>query len=91
MILANRQGEPQGHLLRRLEQVATRAGVVPEVGSVTLHRFRRKHITILLRSGLDLATVQRNAGRSDLASTTRYLRPESAAETQDRMSAMVWE
>jgi integrase len=66
-------------------------GVVPEVGSLTLHRFRRTYITMLLRSGLDLATVQRYAGHSDLASTMRYLRPESAVETQDRISAIVWE
>jgi len=31
------------------------------------------------------------AGHSDLASTMRYLRPESAVETQDRISAIVWE
>jgi site-specific recombinase XerD len=44
----------------------------------------------LLRNGLDLSTVQRFMGHSDLASTMRYLRPASTAASQDAINAIKW-
>jgi site-specific recombinase XerD len=56
----------------------------------TLHKFRRTYCTTLLRSGLDLRTVQAYMGHADLASTMRYLRPASSAEAQTRINAIQW-
>jgi integrase len=91
---------PDGHLLRRLKRAARDAGMNCEKcsGCVSnsecevwfLHRFRATYATTLLRSGMDLRTVQRLMGHSDLASTMRYLRPAGTDEVQDRVNAIVW-
>jgi integrase len=74
-----------GHLLRRLKQVAKRAGVE----DATLHKMRRYYLTTLLRSGVvDLRTAQAFVGHSDLASTMRYLTPASASEMQSKMDGI---
>ena len=52
-----------------------------------LHMFRATYCTTALRSGLDLPTVQRLMGHSDLASTMRYLKPQTNASVLDRLNA----
>jgi integrase len=84
--------KPNGHLLRNLKALAKRAGMLcgicdgcksnRECSQFTLHKLRRSYATMLLRSGVDVRTVQALLGHSDLTSTLRYLRPAGSAETQ---------
>ena len=83
-----RQDLPDGHLLRRLKSLAKRAGL--DESEWFLHRFRSTYCTTLLRSGMDLRTVQRLMGHEDLASTMRYLRPAGTEEVQTRVNAIQW-
>ena len=70
----------------RLKEAGYRGGCM----EFTLHRFRRTYLTALLRSGVDVRTVQRLAGHSDLESTLRYLRPASGPELQAKINAVQW-
>jgi integrase len=100
LILGTRNKKPNTKLLRTLKRMAHRAGLscgrctgcldVHECQEFTLHRFRRSYLTTLLRSGIDLRTVQAYAGHKDLASTMRYLRPATGSEAQARVNAIEW-
>ena len=91
---------PDGHLLRRLKLLVRQAKLncgscstclsVNECERWFLHKFRATFCTTLLRSGMDLRTVQRLAGHSDLSSTMRYLRPAGTAEVLDKVDAVSW-
>jgi integrase len=91
---------PDGHLLRRCKRLAYKAKLNCETCSTCvasdecqdwfLHKFRATYCTTLLRSGMDLRTVQRLMGHSDLASTMRYLRPAGSTEIQSRVNAIKW-
>lgn len=91
---------PDGHLLRRLKARVRKAGLncgacatcigKGECSGWFLHKFRATYCTMLLRSGMDLRTVQRLMGHSDLASTMKYLRPAGTPEVQDRVNAIAW-
>jgi integrase/recombinase XerD len=50
-----------------------------------LHRFRSTFITELLRSGVDLSTVQALAGHKDIAMTAKYLRPLEGKRLHDAL------
>lgn len=101
LVAATRRGKPNTKLLRTLKHLAKRARLncghcdgckakARECRRWTLHKFRRKYCTTLLRSGLDLRTVQAYMGHADLASTMRYLRPASSAEAQAKINAICW-
>jgi integrase len=100
LVLGTKNKKPNTKLLRTLKRMANRAGLscgrcdgcrdVNECQEFTLHRFRRSYLTTLLRSGIDLRTVQSYAGHKDLASTMRYLRPATGSEAQVRLNAVVW-
>jgi len=100
LVLGTRNGQPNTKLLRALKGLAKRAGLNcgrcegckerRECQEFTLHRFRRTYMTTLLRSGIDLKTVQALAGHSDLASTMRYLRPAQGEELQAKVNAVQW-
>jgi len=47
----------------------------PTCSDWRVHRFRATYITELLRSGVDIRTVQALAGHESLTSTMKYLRP----------------
>jgi integrase len=100
-LLATKGCQPNRKLLRALKRLAKRAslncqqcdgckGRLGECQEWTLHKFRRSYCTTLLRSGLDLRTVQAYMGHADLASTMRYLRPASSAETQAKINSICW-
>jgi integrase len=55
-----------------------------------LHKFRATYCTKLLRSGVDVRTVQELMGHSDLATTMRYLAPADEAHIQSRVNAINW-
>lgn len=104
LIIGNKRGLPEGHLLRKLKALARNAklncgrcegcqrkGSLAECEEWTLHRFRRTYVTGLLRNGMDARTVQQFAGHSDLETTLRYLRPASAAQSQDLVNSIRWD
>ena len=97
----DRSGQPDGHMLRTLKYLARDAGLNcgvcdrckeegRECARWFLHKFRATYCTKLLRSGLDLRTVQQMMGHSDLASTMRYLRPAEVPQTQARINSINW-
>lgn len=101
LILPAQRGGPNKKLLRTLKSLARKAGLNcghcggcqsenKECQGWQLHKLRRTYGTTLLRSGLDLATVQRFMGHSDLASTMRYLRPATAKESHAHINAIAW-
>jgi integrase len=51
-----------------------------------LHKFRATYCTTLLRSGLDLRTVQAYMGHSTIESTMRYLTPATSSESQSKIN-----
>lgn len=94
-------GHPDGHMLRTLKRLVRVAelncgkcdGCVSESRECErwyLHKFRATYCTKLLRSGIDIRTVQAMMGHSDLASTMRYLRPAENEHTQARINGMNW-
>jgi integrase len=94
------QDVPDGHLLRRLKTLVRNAGMncghcsgcenTKECERWFLHKFRATYITTLLRNGLDLRTVMKLSGHSDLESVMRYLRPAEGREVQDKVNAIRW-
>ena len=62
----------RNEMLRRLKNVAERAGVK----QATLHKFRHTYATRLLEDGCDIVTVQHLLGHSDLKTTRKYLSPD---------------
>jgi integrase len=96
-----KHGEPDGHMLRTLKRLARVTGLncshcdgcrgkAKDCENWYLHKFRATYCTKLLRSGVDIRTVQAMMGHSDLASTMRYLRPAENEQTQARINAMNW-
>lgn len=55
-----------------------------------LHKFRATYCTNLSRAKLDLVTIQKMMGHSDLASTMRYLRPAEGDSVQAAVNAIKW-
>jgi len=100
LILGTGSDKPNRHLLRTLKRMVQRErlncgrckGCNGGEGCYewTLHRFRRTYLTKLLRAGVDLKTVQRMAGHSDLASTQRYLDALNAESVQPVVNAIKW-
>lgn len=100
-LIFSRSSKPNSHMLRTLKRLVRKAGLhcgrcegcqlkPPECGNWFLHKFRATYCTKLLRSGVDMRTVQAMMGHSDLASTMRYLRPAENEQTQARINAMKW-
>ena len=94
-------GKSDGHMLRTLKRLVRVAGLncdkcdsclskSKECENWYLHKFRATYCTKLLRSGVDIRTVQAMMGHSDLASTMRYLRPAENEHTQAHINGMSW-
>jgi integrase len=101
LVVPTSYGKPNGKLLRTLKRLAKRSGLncglcegckgpLGECQEWTLHKLRRSYCTTLLRNGVDIATVQRFMGHSDLASTMRYLQPATSKESQKAINAIQW-
>ena len=99
--VGEQEDKPNGHFLRDLKRLANKAGLncgkckgckgkARECEEWTLHKFRRTYGTTLLRNGINLRTVQRFMGHSDLESTMRYLRPASGEAAQAAVNAIQW-
>jgi integrase len=52
-----------------------------------LHKFRATYATKLLQSGVDVRTVSRLLGHSELSTTMKYLQPAKGQELQDKVNA----
>jgi len=104
LVVGTDKDRPSTKLLRELKELVRReklgcghckgckAGESTDTGCKewTLHKFRRTYATRLLRSGLDLSTVQKLMGHSDLASTMRYLSPAESDGLQDFINGVKW-
>lgn len=101
LVLPTKNGRPNTKLLLALKALARRAKLNcgqcvgcrskrRECMQFTLHKFRRTYLTKLLRSGVDLRTVQAYAGHKDIQSTMRYLTPASAKEAHAKLDAIEW-
>jgi integrase len=99
-LILHKRKRPDGHMLRSLKKLVNGAKLncgkcekclsVKECEKWFLHKFRATYCTKLLRSGLDLSTVQKMMGHNDLASTMRYLRPAEGASVQAAVNAIKW-
>jgi integrase len=72
LIFPLRNGNPDGHLLRRLKAAVKRANLKAAYGNWTLHVFRHTFATMHLQSGMDVRSVQKMLGHADLATTQKY-------------------
>lgn len=72
LIFPHSNGNPDGHLLRRLKAVVKRANLKATYGNWTLHVFRHTFATMHLQSGMDVRSVQKMLGHADLATTQKY-------------------
>jgi integrase len=86
LLFGTRTGNPDRHMLRTLKRHAQRVGLDPT--GCTLHRFRRTYATKLLRSGMDLRTVMRLCGWSDMETVLRYWRPVELDQLAPRIEAV---
>ena len=84
MIFPTSGGLPNGHFLLFCKNIAKRAGLDPE--SWWLHKFRATFATWHLQAGVDLRTVQKWLGHTDLESTMRYLKAARGAEVQAKVN-----
>jgi integrase len=99
-VIGNKNDRPHTKLLRLLKGLAEKAGLNcgrcescknrDECVNWFLHKFRATYCTQLLRSGMDLRTVQQMMGHTDIASTMRYLRPQEDAHTQSKINSIKW-
>jgi integrase len=81
LIFPSARGLRDGHMLRRLKELAARAGLI---GDFTLHQFRRTYATLQHRDGTDARTIQHRLGHSDLTTTLRYLEGQDSRSERAR-------
>lgn len=72
LLFPTRNEKPDDHLNRIIVCIAKRAGV--KVPMKPCHAFRAYYATQLVREGVDVYTVQRLLGHSDIETTLKYLR-----------------
>jgi integrase len=100
LVLGTRTDKPNDKWLRVLKRYVRDAGLNcrscsgcterAECSRWTLHGFRRTYATTLLRNGIDLRTVQRYMGHSDMESTMRYLTPATGDEARASLARVSW-
>ena len=78
--------KPKNDFLDTCKAIAERAGLNPE--HFWLHKFRATRATQLLQGGMDIKSVQRILGHSDLASTMRYLGAQRTDVLQKQVEMM---
>ena len=77
---------PKNDFLDVCKAVAARAKLDP--ARFWLHKFRATFATNALRKGVDLRTVQKWLGHSDMESTMRYLKPNRGAAIRDAVNGL---
>jgi integrase len=101
LVTGTKTDRPNTKLLRTLKRLVNRAKLNckncdgcrshQECSGWFLHKFRATYITMLLRSGMDLRTVMKLSGHSDLESVMRYLSPAGDAVVREHVNAIKWE
>ena len=81
LIFPTSQGKPDGHMLRKLKDLAKRAGLH---GEFKLHKFRKTYATLQHREGVDARTIQKRLGHSSLETTLAYLEGEEPRSERSR-------
>lgn len=100
LVFPTQAGRPNTKMLRTLKRLVHKAGLNcghckscrerNECDNWFLHKFRATCATKLLRSGMDLRSVQAFLGHSDIVSTMRYLRPSEGKEMQAKVNSIQW-
>ncbi|MEO6803561.1 MAG: site-specific integrase [Granulicella sp.] len=101
LVTGTASDQPNRKLLRSLKRAVKNAGLNcgacatclkknKECSQWFLHKFRATYITTLLRSGMDLRTVMKLSGHSDLESVMRYLSPASDDAIKTHVSGVQW-
>jgi len=101
LVTGTKTDKPNTKLLRTLKRLANKAKLAcrvcegcvghEECSGWFLHKFRATYITMLLRSGMDLRTVMKFSGHSDLDSVMRYLSPAGDAVVRESVNTIKWE
>jgi integrase len=81
LIFPNVRNEPDGHFLKKLQRVATKAGLDCRV---FLHKFRVTFACNHHRNGVPARTIQSWLGHSDLETTLAYLAAEDMQDERIR-------
>jgi integrase len=94
-IFTNTEGNPEGHFLRKLKQIARRAGlncgicatckVSRECEHFILHRFRKTCATRWSEAGVPVRNIQSYLGHKSLETTQIYLGVTDTAENRKRI------
>jgi integrase len=99
-IFPTERGQPDGHMLRRLQQLGLRAklncgecrtkkGISCRVAAsckqLGLHKFRRTYATLHHEKGVSIRTLMSWLGHADLETTIRYLAAADPSSEQTRM------
>lgn len=102
LVASTKNDKPNLHLLRTLKHLVNDAGLQcgscdgclrernPECERWFLHKFRATFITRLLRGGMDLRTVMKYSGHSDLDSVMRYLSPADDEVARKIVDSVKW-
>ncbi len=77
-----RTGRPEGHFLRKLKDLAKRAGLNPD--DCGLHKFRKSYATLQHENGTSARTIQRRLGHSALETTLAYLEAADVRSEESR-------
>jgi integrase/recombinase XerD len=81
LIFPTAAGRPDGHMLRRLQALAQKAGITT---NAELHKFRKTYATLQHKAGVDARTIQKRLGHADLATTLAYLEGEDSRSERSR-------
>ena len=76
LVFPNRQGDVEGHFLRRAQAI----GKLAAVQGIELHRFRKTGATMLHRERASVRQIQAWLGHSDLETTLIYLGVQDSAD-----------
>jgi integrase/recombinase XerD len=84
LIFPNKQGKPEGHFLRRLQNIVENARLT---GKWELHKLRKSFATMHHEAGVSARTLQKWLGHSSLETTLAYL--EAADVRSERTRTQV--
>src|SRR5215470_13476 len=85
LVFPNGNGKPDGHFLRKLKAIATKAGVE----SAELHRFRKTYADTLHEEGVSVNTIRIRLGHESLDVTLAYLKGKDAESEEAQEHANV--
>jgi len=101
LVTGTRSDLPNRKLLRTLKRIVYKSGIAcgtcegcrgknHECGKWYLHKFRATAITTWHRAGMDMRTIMRLSGHSDLETVMRYLAPSANPAIQKQVQGINW-